>query len=301
MISRRAFFGTLAAPLLAQQQERIIDVHQHLGFGGRSDDDLITHQREMGVTQTMLLPWISNSQFPDGRSKYALPAQPGGNDSAVALSREYPKQYMFFCNEVSDVPDARVVLEKYLKLGARGIGEQKFHVEVDSKYMDLVASVAEEYQVPVTMHFQHEAFNLGIENMHKLLERHPHTNFIGHAQTFWGNIDKNFRQDDSYPSGKVSAGGISDRLLSDYPNMYADMSAKSGLNGMLRDEDHAREFLKRHQDKLMFGSDCPCRNARGPDCLGAQILAAVRRLAPTQTVTRKILCDNAVKLMKIPA
>jgi len=76
---------------------------------------------------------------------------------------------------------------------------------------------------------------------------------------------------------------------------------KSGLNGMLRDEDHAREFLKRHQDKLMFGSDCTDTNPHGPDCLGSQILAAIRRLAPDEAAKRKILCDNASRLMKIPA
>jgi uncharacterized protein len=301
MISRRCFLGTLAAPLLAQTPGRIIDIHQHTNYSGRSDADLIIHQREMGVTQTVLLPWIPEPQFPDGRSKYALPNQPGGDDSVVALSRRLPKQFLFFSNEVSIVPEARTVLEKYLKMGAHGIGEQKFHVDIDSKYTDLVASVAADYQVPITLHIQHETFNLGIQNFHKVLERYPKTNFIGHAQTFWGNINKDHKQEDMYPSGPVTPGGITDQLLSDYPNMYGDMSAKSGLNGMLRDEDHAREFLKRHRDKLMFGSDCTDTDPHGPECLGSQILAAIRRLAPDETAKRKILCDNAARLMKIPA
>ena len=67
----------------------------------------------------------------------------------------------------------------------------------------------------------------------------------------------------------MTAGGLTDRYLSDYPNAYADMSAGSGLNALTRDEDHAREFLRRHQDKILYGSDCndPGRqsaaNARG--------------------------------------
>ena len=68
---------------------------------------------------------------------------------------------------------------------------------------------------------------------------------------------------------------------------------------MMRDEEHAREFLKRHQDKLMFGSDCNDRQANGPQCLGAKILAAVRRLAPDKRVERKNFCGNASKLLKI--
>ena len=60
-----------------------------------------------------------------------------------------------------------------------------------------------------------------------------------------------------------------------------------------------RDFLKRHQDKLLFGSDCSDRKANGPDCLGSKIIAAIRRLAPDKKAERKILCGNAARLMKI--
>src|SRR5262249_61450840 len=66
----------------------------------------------------------------------------------------------------------------------------------------------------------------------------------------------------------------------DYPNMYADMSAGSGLNALLRDEDHARAFLKRQQNKLLYGSDCNDRDGAGEKCSGSQQIAAIRRLAP---------------------
>jgi predicted TIM-barrel fold metal-dependent hydrolase len=80
--------------------------------------------------------------------------------------------------------------------------------------------------------------------------------------------------------------------------MYGDMSAGSGLNSMLRDEEHARGFLKRHQDKLLFGSDCSDRD-NGADCLGTKIIAAIRRLAPDEAVKRKIFRENASKVMNI--
>ena len=68
---------------------------------------------------------------------------------------------------------------------------------------------------------------------------------------------------------------------------------------MLRDEDHARGFLKRHQDKLLFGSDCNDRKANGDKCLGSQIIAAIRKLAPDKKAERKILYGNASRMMKI--
>ena len=291
MLSRRSFLAALAAmPAAAQPAEPIIDIHQHTTYSGRSDEDLIRHQREMGVTKTVLLP---------AGSKYGLAAGCGGNDTVVAIARKLPKEYVFFANELPDIPETRSVIEKYLKMGAIGIGEQKFPVECDSKYIDLVASIAEKHHVPVLLHFENKAYNLNFENFHKILERHPKVNFIGHAQTWWCNVDKNCTPDVMYPSGPVTPGGISDRLLSDYPNMYGDLSANSGLNSMLRDEVHARDFLKRHQNKLLFGSDCNDRQANGPQCLGAKIIAAVRRLAPDKQAERKMLYGNASKLLKI--
>ena len=290
LLTRRDLLAALAASAAAKTSEPIIDIHQHTNYANRSDDDLIAHQRKMGVTKTVLLP---------AGSRYGLAANCAGNDSVVAVTRRLPKEYVYFANELPDIPEARQVLEKYLKTGAIGIGEQKFPVDCDSKAMDLVADIATEFRVPVLMHFQFKAYNFGIENMHKLLDRHPKVNFIGHAQTWWGNIDKNHDQSVMYPKTKVTPGGITDRLLSDYHNMYGDLSAGSGLNALQRDEDHAREFLKRHQDKLMYGSDCDDRMGEGPKCSGSQQIANIRRLVTDAKIRRKIFSGNAARLIKI--
>jgi predicted TIM-barrel fold metal-dependent hydrolase len=290
MISRRDFLAAMAAPFAAQSPEPIIDIHQHTNYTGRTDEELIRHQREMGVSKTVLLP---------AGSKYGLAAGAGGNDTVVALARRLPKEYVFFANELPDIPETRPVLEKYLKMGAIGIGEQKFPVEADSKYIDLVADIAQEQDVPVLLHFEEKNYNLNFERFYKILDRHPKVNFIGHAQTWWCNIDKNCDPSVMYPKGPVTPGGITDGLLSRYANMYGDLSANSGLNSMLRDEAHAREFLKRHQDKLLFGSDCHDRQANGPECLGSNIMSAVRRLSPDKQAERKILYVNARKLLRI--
>ena len=140
---------------------------------------------------------------------------------------------------------------------------------------------------------------MGFERFHKVLERYPQVNFIGHAQSWWLNIDKNADQKTLYPKGPVTPGGLTDRWLSDYPNMYGDLSAGSGLNAMLRDEEHARGFLSRHQDKLLYGSDCSDRIGDGPKCSGSQQLAAIRRLSPSSQATEKMLHGNAARVLKI--
>jgi predicted TIM-barrel fold metal-dependent hydrolase len=296
-LSRRAFITTTclatAGALLPQEAiaaEKIIDIHQHTHYSGRSDEDLVAHQRKMVITKTVLLP---------AGSKYGLEADAWGNDTVVALARRYPKEFVFFANELPDIPETREVLEKYLKMGAIGIGEQKFEVECDSKHIELIASIAREYNVPVLLHFQHGKYNRGFERFHKILEKFPKVNFIGHAQTWWGNIDRDHDQTVMYPKTRVTPGGITDRLLADYPNMYGDLSAGSGLNAMLRDEDHAREFLRRHQDKLLYGSDCNDVAGEGEKCSGSKQLAALRRLAPDKKILEKILYRNASRVLKI--
>src|SRR6185437_6769807 len=276
-LSRRTFLASATAALL-HASEPVIDIHQHTNYAGRTDDELIEHQRKMGVTRTVLL---------SAGSKYGLAVGAGGNESVVALARRRPDLFLYFANEVPDLPVARQVLEKYLKLGAIGIGEQKFPVECDSPAIHMVAEVAEEFRVPVLLHFQHATYNMGIERFHTVLEKHPRVTFIGHAQTWWGNIDRNHEQTVLYPKTKVTPGGITDRLLADYPNMYGDLSAGSGLNSLLRDEEHARGFLERHQDKLVYGSDCDDRVGEGAACSGSQCLAAIRRLAPNAGVVSK--------------
>lgn len=297
MVSRRGFLRSLpgavpamAAALTPPAAEPIIDIHQHTSYSGRSDAELIAHQREMGVSRTVLLP---------AGSKYGLGGGIGGNESVVALARQHRDGYRFFTNELPDIADARAVLEKYLRAGAIGIGEQKFPVYIDSPAIELLAEIAREYQVPVLLHFEHNNYNLGFVDFPKVVARHPKVIFIGHAQTWWGNIDKNHNQAEMYPKTPVTPGGITDRLLADFANVYGDMSAGSGLNSMLRDEEHARDFLKRHQNKLLFGSDCADRKANGLDCLGSKIIAAIQRLAPDKKAERKILCGNASRLLKI--
>ena len=295
-VSRRSWLAAAAGASLAgltaegKEEIRIIDIHQHTNYNGRSDEELLAHQRSMGVAKTIMLP-AGHKPTPD--------LTVGTTETCVNIARNHPKEFVYFGNELPDISTTQETLEKYLKMGALGIGEQKFHVDCDSPHIELVAKIAQEHRVPVLMHFQHDRYNLHIERFHKMLSKFPKVNFIGHAQTWWANIDSHCDQVTMYPKGKVTAGGITDKLLSDYPNMYGDLSAGSGLNSMLRDEDHAREFLKRHQEKLMFGSDCTDTAGAGDKCLGAQILAAVRRLAPEPNVQRKIFHQNAMRIIKV--
>jgi predicted TIM-barrel fold metal-dependent hydrolase len=282
--------------------EPIIDIHQHLNYAGRPNKVLLAHQHAMGVTLTILLPAgrpLKSATTHNGEAN-GLQAHCAGNEACYQFARAHHASYRFGANEVPDFDDAAKEIEKYLKRGGAVIAEQKFGVECDSSAMQRIYELAADHRVPVLMHWQYQMFNYGFDRFGRMLEKHPRTTFIGHAQTWWANIDKNYAdQSVLYPKGKVTPGGLTDRYLVDYPNMYGDLSAGSGLNALTRDEEFARGFIERHQDKLMYGSDCDDWMGTGLACQGAQTLATLRRLAPTKAIERKLLCENAKRVFRL--
>ncbi|MGH7945437.1 MAG: amidohydrolase family protein, partial [Opitutaceae bacterium] len=268
-----------------------IDIHAHSMHRGRPDEQLLVHQRNTKVKITVLLS--------AGETGGRLVA---GNAHVVALARRHPGQFFCFACENVFRPNAPGEIERYLKMGAIGIGELKDKGACDSEGMQRVAEVAREYDVPILIHFQDGAYNDGYVRFHRMLEKYPTVKFIGHAQAFWANIDKNYKQaNGSYPKGPVVPGGLTDRWLADYPNLYGDLAAGSGNNALVRDPEFTRGFLVRHQDKLLYGSDCFCATGAGPQCHAAAKLGFLKELCPAEDIRKKLLSGNARKLLKLPA
>lgn len=269
--------------------EPLLDIHQHTNYQGRTDQQLVAHQVYHGVTTTVLLPgagWMDSIV--------------GNNLSCAKTQADFPDVFVRFA--CSDVAESRTVdvLRDNIHRGAIGFGELKFHVAVDSPEMHRVYKLAEELQVPVLLHFEHDMYNTGIERFESVLKAYPKVNFVGHAQTWWGNISADLDPTDMYPTGKVKAGGLTDRLLSDYANLHGDLSAGSGANAMTRDPDFAQAFLDRHYKKLLWGSDCPCRDGKGEGerggCIATRCLTAVRKMVTDQAKLRRILYQNGAEL-----
>ncbi|MCB1230781.1 MAG: amidohydrolase [Verrucomicrobiae bacterium] len=280
--------------------EEMIDIHQHVNYHARTNAEMIAHQRAMGMSKTVLLPSGSQLARPSTHlgSSNGLAARVFGPGAAQRVAAKYPGEFVWFANEVPDIAETKANLEYWLERGACGIGEQKFGVDCDGKAMRLVYDVAKAYEVPVLIHFQHEKYNFGFERFHKILEAYPTVNFFGHAQTWWGNIDAKHVQTDLYPKGPVTPGGITDRYLSDYPNMFGDLSAGSGLNAMRRDMEHAAGFFDRHQDKLCYASDCADTVGNGEKCSGAGMRDVIRELVTDPEARAKIFSGNAKRLIK---
>ncbi|HYJ34563.1 MAG TPA: hypothetical protein VEV64_00300, partial [Rhizomicrobium sp.] len=251
-MDRRIFLGGIAAaaaPKLAAAEEvphwpsPVIDMHFHM----RPTPALnISHQQGAGVTAANLLT----------RNDAAA--------SVAALQAQNPKMFpcWFGATDVSK-PEAEQLLTQAVKSGAKGFGELKFPVAADGPEMRRVYDLAAELNVPVLIHFQEVGqpaapggYNTGIKRFGAILKAYPKTKFIGHADAFWANISADYHEQEAYPTGPIVPGGVSDKLLADYPNLFADTSANSANNALSRDAEFTAGFLKRNQDKLHFGSDC---------------------------------------------
>jgi hypothetical protein len=132
-----------------------------------------------------------------------------------------------------------------------------------------------------------------IDRLETVLQLCPETNFIGHAPGFWRHISgEGYAPEESYPKTPVTPGGRVPELLAKYPNLFADISAGSGLNALTRPpERQGRQFLIDFQDKLLFGRDD--FDNRQFDFLKQQKLP--------KPAWEKITFKNALRLVPLPA
>ena len=310
MINRREFLETVAAavPALGWQGTTanewgspVFDLHFHLRQQPASN---LAHLDGAGVTKANLL------------TRGAVLEQ------VKALQAAAPGRFTWFNSYDVSRPDAEQVLTQAAKDGAQGFGEMKFHVAADSPEFRRIYAMAADLRVPILIHFQEvDHFpNEGTwatgyaKTFESILKAYPKTTFIGHADAFWANVSADYHNEAAYPSGPIKRGGVTDKLLGDYPNLFGDLAANSGNNAMSRDAGFTTDFLKRHQDKLFFGSDCSCSDGRGGGvsqsnnpaasrlagkCVARETLALLKRSASSE-VFQKLVWGNIHKLLKIP-
>jgi predicted TIM-barrel fold metal-dependent hydrolase len=301
--TRRQFVvGGLAASVCGGvARDGIIDIHCHSPIPAfHTEKWLIEHQRHHGVRVSMLLPINSAAgieRIPN-IARGLLPKFALGQGAAMTLAAKYPGEFQFFTTADARDRDSSTYLEKHLRAGAVGIGEVKLPLECDSPLMSRIYDVARSWGVPVLIHFQHGLFATGIERFYRVAAKYPSVTFIGHAQTWWGNIGRLHHQETMYPEGPIVAGGITDRLLADFPNIYGDLSAYSGFHAIARNQNDGRQLLARHENKLLLGSDCQHSGLEGPSCWGGRTLQLIRMLAPSADAVRKIVHDNALRIWK---
>ena len=241
-ITRRAFLGTSAAASVATlspvthlaaaapKAMKLLDCHLHYNHKNRTIEQTIAHMDNTGTERAFILPLETGEGGVLSKSQ-----------TVIDSLEKYRDRVIPFCQSDIRQPDVLQRIRTYHEAGCRGIGEQKEHLPLNDRRVEAVIALCDQLNWPITIHFQDSAtgYNQGIaDHLETYLKRYKRVRIIGHAQSFWSNISADVPSPSKtlYPKGPVKPGGLLDRLMGKYPNLYADMSAGSGYGALTRDD-----------------------------------------------------------------
>jgi uncharacterized protein len=309
-VDRRRFLGALAAVAVVPAAGVAQSVSEASEWGGPVRDCHFHLRSDLG----------SNLSHMDGCgvSNAVILARDPTSEQIRAI-QQHPDRLAWAVTTDITAAGAEERLTTAVKHGAIGFGEMKFHLAADAPEFQRAYALAADLDVPILVHFQEVphfdgegVFATGFKNFEATLKKFPRTRFVGHADAFWANVDAKYANDAAYPTGPITRGGVTDLLLGRYANLYGDLSANSGNNAMSRDAAFTRDFLARHQDKLIFGSDCSCADGRGTGiaqannpaanrmagkCVARETLALLKR-SSDPTIFRKLTWENGRRVYR---
>ncbi|NLJ91028.1 MAG: amidohydrolase [Clostridiales bacterium] len=233
------------------------------------------------------------------------------NKRSCELATKYKDLLYWFCyvdpriGSNSAETDFSPYLEKYKKMGAKGLGEIFANIYFDDPRVENLLSYCEKYDMPILFHLSPEVGgpygivdDLGLPRLEKMLKKFPNLKFIGHSQVFWSEISTDVTEENrnGYPTGPVNPGRVVE-LLRKYPNLYADLSAGSGYTAISRDVSFGYSFLEEFQDRLMYGTDYLI--PRGDIRLTEFLDSAVDQGKISREAYEKIVRKNAIKILNL--
>lgn len=290
-----------------------IDAHQHPNWNRRDAAYLIADMDRLGIDFAWLLTWELPPDHDMAKYHWMLnPAlmRSDGTHAGITLQdiietcRSYPDRFIpGYCPDPR-LPDAPGMFESaYQMYGVRICGEWKFRMLLDDPRCIELFRTAGRLNCPVVIHLDvpylydsaaggmkyHPCWYGGtIDNLMRAMDACPDTLFIGHAPGFWRYISGDADQVDTlYPESAVQPGGRLYQAFDRYENLYADLSATSALQALHRDTEHARQFITRYADRLLFARDY----------YGTELYDFLTSLELSEHINEQLFCKNALSLV----
>ena len=290
----------------------IVDAHQHSLWLGRNDADLVANMDANNIDLAWLLTWEvppSEHASKHHRSLNPCNVRANGTHAGVTLADQiktrdrYPDRFILgYCSHPALEGAAERLEQAHHMHGARVCGEWKFRILLDDPRCLNVFKVAGKLAMPVVLHFDvpylpDAAGNMIYQalwydgtaaNLERALQACPDTIFLGHGPGFWREIsgDADTAQS-SRPTGPVVPGGRIIKCFEKYPNLYGDLSATSALCALQRDPAHAKDFLSRFADRLLFARDS----------YSSDLHEFLQTIDLPEKISRQIYSENALKLV----
>jgi uncharacterized protein len=232
----------------------LIDFHAHMGRLYREGypekhyltaAQLVDRMNRDGVDMSVILPLES----PEGHWGWLL------TEEVIAARDQFPDRLIAFMCIDPRYPNLEALFDVFIeKYGCKGFGEHVPGLPFNHELNKVIYGKCDEHSVPIDIEIGGVCTDEpGLPGLEECLREFPNCIFVGHGPGFWANISGEYA--DGYPPGPVKPGGAIDRLMADYENLYADISAGSGWNAISRDPDFYDGFIERNWRRLMYGSD----------------------------------------------
>ena len=234
----------------------LIDFHVHLGDTVPvppekrlevSVHQLIDRMDREGIDRTVLLPLES----PEAISGYYL------TRDALKDYETYPERLIPFVTIDPRMPNLSDLIALYEARGCVGFGELKNSLAFDDPLNKAIYKECDQRGWPLVFHSDPGLCwdEVGLPRLEACLKEFPNCRFCAHGPGWWAAISADDERKGGYPTAKVKPGGAADRLLSDYDNLFGEISAGSGYNALTRDPEFTEGFIQRHWRQLLFGTD----------------------------------------------
>jgi predicted TIM-barrel fold metal-dependent hydrolase len=250
----------------------LIDAHNHPNWHGYDSGRILQNMDEHGIDQMWLLTWEVPENEYDPAYHSVLP--PGGwgipLEDVLSVTREAPDRFVPGYMPHPKRPDAADRLKAAVEIhGIKLAGELKVRLTFDDPDALRLYELCGEHRLPITIHLDYPIdhgrgsyprpnwwYGGSIAALERALIACAGTIFVGHAPGFWAHISADGRHlQETYPDGPIVPGGRVQELLDRYANLWADLSAGSALKALQRDAEHARAFITKYQDRLLFARD----------------------------------------------
>lgn len=285
----------------AQLPVKPIDFHTHVGeafsfhpkikgWVRATLKDLLSYLDEVGVDRSVVL------SLPPRADPYASFLS---NFQLLREARPLYERLIVFCCPTPLRRDAVSALRKLVEGGCRGLGEVKVGLKIDDPRIVKLLKAAESLGIPAVVHVEegpyfHYCYDL--EALAGVLRDLPDLRLVVHGPGWWSQISDE-GTGGLYSSGPVRREGLVHKLLRRFDNLHADTAAKSGLNALKRDPEHAFCFIEEFQKQLLFGTDFPCLSDTGQFGPDRSHLDFLLKLGLPSRILRRVLRENAEGLL----
>lgn len=293
----------------------LIDAHQHAFWHGRDDAALVADMDDGGIDAAWLLTWeCPPEEDPPNHAVFnPVHGRSDGTHPGIVLADQLRARDRFadrfilgYCPHpvAGDAPQRFEAAHRMYDV--RVCGEWKCRMLFDDPRCLELFRTAGRLGCPVVLHldvpylpdpatggrtYQPNWYGGTVDNVRRAAEACVETIFLVHGPGVWREISGDAdAAPQAYPGGPITPGGRLQALLDDRPNVRADLSAGSALNGLRRDPAHARDFLERYADRCLFARDT----------YGRDLHEFLLTLDLPADVRERITCRNALTLAGRP-